>query len=251
MKSSLIRANPILFSPLYLNAENISTEKLLALYRIADLFFPQMGSSMMNTIMDVEKHSERLSVDCSPEERRKLILEMKDLSIDIQYILKDKDQKMMEVAVHIVPGELLKRAQQGKSELIQYQKLSDDLDKLIVKLIIKEIRRRFSHKVTDYFKTFRKNKQVPSFITQLLDMGWINRKGQLLKEASIDDLLTGKYHDQFEQLMPKELMHEGMHIRETIKTCFEIGQDYDDSLIRDAKKRHALLEITIRETKKR
>ena len=42
-----------------------------------------------------------------------------------------------------------------------------------------------------------------------------------------------------------------MQIRETIKTCFAIGQDNEDSLIKDAKKRHAMLEITIRETKKR
>ncbi|MEI6067146.1 MAG: hypothetical protein WCP96_07395 [Methylococcaceae bacterium] len=64
-----------------------------------------------------------------------------------------------------------------------------------------------------------------------------------------DELLTGKYHEQFEQLMPEELLQEGMQIRETIKTCFEISQEDADYLILDAKKRHALLEITIREAK--
>ncbi|MCK9401561.1 MAG: hypothetical protein M0Q51_16420 [Bacteroidales bacterium] len=249
-KPSLLRANPILFSPLYLNAEKVSTEKLLALYRVANLFFPQAGSGLVKTILDMEKHGERLSVDCSPEERRKLIREMKGMSMDIQYALSDEGQKMMEISIRIVPSEVLERAQQGTTDLIQYQKLSDDLDKLIVKLIVKEIRRRFTRKVMDYFQTFLKNKQVPSFITQLLDMGWINRKGQLLKGSSIDDLLTGKYHEQFERLMPEELLQEGMQIRETIKTCFAIGQDNADSLIQDAKKRHALLEIVIRETKK-
>ena len=87
---------------------------------------------------------------------------------------------------------------------------------------------------------------MPPFITQLLDMGWINNKGQLLKEASIDDLLTGKYREQFERLMPTEVLQEGMQIRETIKTCFAIGRNNEDSLIQDAGKRHALLEITIR-----
>ncbi|MCX6233308.1 MAG: hypothetical protein NT175_01090 [Bacteroidetes bacterium] len=249
-KPSLLRANPILFSPLYLDAEKVSTEKLLALYRVANLFSPQLAPGMVKSILDMEKHGERLSADCSPEERRKLIREMKGLSMDIQYALSDEGQKMMEISIHIVPSEVLERAQQGKIDLIQYQKLSDDLDKLIVKLIVKEIRRRFTLKVMNYFQTFLKSKQVPSFITQLLDMGWINRKGQLLKGASIDDLLTGKYREQFERLMPKELLQEGMQIRETIKTCFAIGQDNADSLIQDAKKRHALLEITIRENKK-
>jgi hypothetical protein len=50
--------------------------------------------------------------------------------------------------------------------------------------------------------------------------------------------------------MPKELLQEGMQIRETIETYFAISQDEDESLIRDAQRLHALLEITIRETKK-
>jgi len=81
-------------------------------------------------------------------------------------------------------------------------------------------------------------------------MGWINRDGQLQKGASIDDLLSGKYRGQFARLMPEELIQEGMQIRETIKTCFAVGADDPDSLIQDARKRHALLEITIQETRR-
>jgi len=246
-KPSLLRANPILFSPLYLNAEKFSTEKILALNRVVNLFFPQAGSGLVKTILNMEKHGERLSVDCSPEERRKLIREMKGMSMDIQYVLSDEGQKMMEISIHIVPSEVLEQAQQGMTNLITYQKLSDDFDKMIFKLVIKKIRRRFTLKVMDYFQTIYKNNPVPSFITKLLDIGWINRKGKLLKGTSIDDLLTGKYHKQFMRLMPEEILQEGRQIRETIKTCFVIGQDDADSLIQDAKKRHFLLEIVIQE----
>ena len=248
MKPSLLCADPIFFSPLYLNTKNISTEKLLALYRTANLFFSKKDN-VMNKILDMEKHSEKLSVDCSPIERHKLIHETKGLSIDFQCILKDEGQKMMEISVHIVPGEVLKRAQQGKSELIPHQMLVDNLGKLVIMLILKEIRRWFFYKVTDYFKTFGKNLQELSFITQLLNKDRINSGRSLLKETSIDDLRFWKYHDQFEQLMSKELLPEGMLVRETIKTCYKIGQDNDDSLIREAKQRQALLEITTRETK--
>ncbi|MEI6434752.1 MAG: hypothetical protein WCP32_07900 [Bacteroidota bacterium] len=223
-------------------------EKLLALYRFANLFFPQMGPGVVKTIMDMKMYSERLSVESAPEERRKLILDMKGLSMNIQYELKDDNQKVMEISIHIVPSEVLARAQQGNLDLSQLQKLSDDLDKMIAKLIVKEIRQRFIFKVRDYFQTFLKSAQAPPFITQLREMGWINRKGQILTGASIDDLLTGKYREQFERLMPNEILEEGMQIRETIQTCFAIGRDNDDSMILNAKKRHAILEITIRET---
>ncbi|MCX6280257.1 MAG: hypothetical protein NT004_19505 [Bacteroidetes bacterium] len=223
-------------------------EKLLALYRFANLFFPQMGPGVVKTIMDMKMYSERLSVESSPEERRKLILDMKGLSMNIQYELKDDNQKVVEISIHIVPSEVLARAQQGKLDLSQLQKLSDDLDKMIAKLIVKEIRQRFIFKVRDYFQTFLKSAQAAPFITQLREMGWINRKGQLLTGASIDDLLTGKYREQFERLIPNEILEEGMQIRETIKTCFAIGQEKDDSMIQNAKKRQAILEITIRET---
>lgn len=249
-KPSLLRANPILFSPLYLNAEKVSTGKLLALYRFAHLFFPQLGPSLVKTILDMEQHGERLSAGISPQEREHLIGEMEGLSMDVQYALKDGGQKMMEISIHIVPGEVLERARQGKIDLSQYQKLRDDLDKLIVGLIEKEVRRRFSGKVGEFFQTFLRSKRVPPFIGQLLDMGWINGEGQLLKDASIDDLLSGKYRSQFARLMPEELIQEGMQIRETIRTCFAVGADDPDSLIQDARKRHALLQITIRETRR-
>ena len=60
-KPSLLRANPVLFSPIYLNVEGDSTEKLLALYRFAHLFFPQLGPGIVQTLLDMERHGERLS----------------------------------------------------------------------------------------------------------------------------------------------------------------------------------------------
>ncbi|WP_295453465.1 hypothetical protein [uncultured Thiodictyon sp.] len=248
-KASLLSADPILFSPIYLDADNVSTEKLLALYRFANLFFPKMGSSLVKTIMDMERHGERLTANSSPHERRKLISQMESLSMDIQFKVCDGGQNVMEISIHIVPSEVLERAQQGGNSLTQYRELKDDLDKLIIKLIAKELSRRFTAKIAEGIKALTGIKQVPSFITQLLEMGWINGNGQLLQGASIDDLLTGKYRDQFEQLMPKELVQEGMQIRDTIETFFAISQDDTDSLIADARRRHALLEITLRETK--
>ncbi len=248
-KPSLLNADPIHFSPIYVNTENVSTEKLLSLYRFANIFFPRMGNNLVNTILDMEKNSERIIANCPPEERKKLIRRLKDLSVDLQFMVNDEGENVIEISIHIVPSEVLERAQQGGKDLFQYQKLSDDLDKIISKLIAKEISRRFTSKVTNRFKSFLGIGQTPSFINQLIGMGWINSKGQFLEEASIDDLLTGKYREQFEELMPRELLEEGMQIRETIETYFAISQDEDEFLIQEAQRRHALLEITIRETK--
>ena len=249
VKLSLLDADPILFSPIYVNTENVSTEKLLSLYRFANIFFPRMGSNLVSTIMDMEKNSERIIANCPPEERRKLIRRLKDLSVDLSFMVSDEGENVIEISIHIVPSEVLARAQQGRRDLMEYQKLSDELDKIISKMIAKEISKRFTSKVTDTFRSFLGINQAPSFIKQLLGMGWINSKGQLQKEASIDDLLTGQYREQFEELMPKELLEEGLLIRETIEAYFAISQDDDEYLIQDAQRRHSLLEITIRETK--
>ena len=249
-KVSLLHADPILFSPIYLDADKVSTAKLLALYRFVNLFFPKMGSSLVKTMMDMERHSERLTANSSPHERRKLISQMESLSMDIHFSVCDGGQNVMEISIHIVPSQVLERAQQGRTNLPQYQALQDHLDQLIVKLSAKELSRRFSAKIAAGLKALAGIKQVPAFICQLLEMGWINRDGQLLQGASIDDLLTGRFRDQFEQLMPKELLQEGMQIRDTIETFFAISQDDADSLIQDAKRRHALLEITLRETRR-
>lgn len=249
-KSSLLRADPILFSPIHLTADSVSTEKLLALYRFANLFFPKMGSGLVKTILDMERHSERLTAHSSPEERQKLIDQMEDLSMDIQFTVGNKGENVMEISIHIVPGEVLRRAQQGQGDLVYYQQLRDDLDKSIVKLIAKEVSRRFTANVAGRIKALAGIAQVPALITQLRDLGWINRSGELLQGASIDDLLTGKYRAQFEQLMPNEVLQEGMHIRETLQTFFVIGQQDAEYPTHVARQHHALLEITIREAKK-
>jgi len=248
-KPSLLRYNPILLSPIYLNAEQMSTEKLLALYRFAGLFFPQLGPGLAKTILDMEKHGERMTANISPEEREKLIGEIKGLSMDIQYALKDEGRKMLELSIHIVPGEVLERARQGKPDLEQCRQLRDELDKLVVRLVKREVRRRFTSKVEEFFHAFLRRKHLPAFIAQLLDMGWIDNKGRLTPNATIEDLLTGKYRAEFERLMPEEVMQEGLLIRETIETCFSDGIDDADAIFQDAEKRHTLLEITIKEVK--
>ncbi len=250
-KPSLLRANPVLFSPIYLNVEGDSTEKLLALYRFAHLFFPQLGPGIVQTLLDMERHGERLSAGLSAEERLKLIGEMKGLSMDIQYALKDEGKKMLELSVHIVPGEVLERAQQGAADLSQYTQLRDDIDKVIAKLIEKEIRKRFTDKVEGFLQKFINKPDVPSFVSQLLNMGWIDHKGRLTKGATIDDLVSGKYRAKFEELAPEELLQESLQIRDTIKTCFSVGVDDADCLLQDAKRRHALLEITIKSVEKK
>jgi len=94
-KASLLNADPILFSPIYLNSDNVSSEQLLAFYRFANLFFPKMGSNLVSTIMDMERHAERLTANSSPEQRRRLIRDMQGVRMDMQCTLSDETQKII------------------------------------------------------------------------------------------------------------------------------------------------------------
>jgi hypothetical protein len=246
-KSSLLDADPILFSPIRLNTDNISTDKLLAFYRFADLFFPRMGSGLVNTVLNMESHGERLTANCSPDERKRLIGKLRSLSMEMQFTLSDGGQSMLEMSVRIVPSEVLERAQQGRGDIVGYQRPGDDLDKLIARLVAKELNRRLASKVRGMFKVLAAIRQVPLTIAKLIGLSWADRDEQLLQGASIDDLLIGKYRAQFEQALPDELLHEGMDIRTTVATCFAISQYEAGSPIQGAKTRRALLEITIRE----
>lgn len=245
-KPSLLRNRPVLFSPLYLNADKISTTQLLAIYRFANLFFPKLGPGAVHLLLDMERYSGRLRAGITPEERRRLISEMKGMSMDIQYTLKDEGQRMLELSIHIVPSEVLHRAQQGEIGLNQCRQLRGDFDKLIVTLIEKEVRKRFTAKVENLLHDSLGKPHIPPLVSRLLDMGWINSEGRLMEGAAIDDLLTGKNRAKFERLAPEELIREGRNIRETILTCFAIGAEASGLLMHDAQKRHALLDITIR-----
>ncbi|MBU2573473.1 MAG: hypothetical protein KKH28_05295 [Elusimicrobia bacterium] len=246
LKPSLLRNRPLAFSPLYLNAGRISTVQLLAIYRFAGLFFPKLGPGIVQTLLDMERHSGRLRAGVAPEERRRLISDMKGMNMDIRYTLKEEGHKMLELSIHIVPSEVLNRAQQGEIDLNQCRQLREDFDKLIAALIEKEVRRRFTARVESLLHDSLGKPHVPPLVSRLLDMGWINGEGRLMEGVAIDDLLTGKHRAGFGRLAPEELIREGLQIRETIRTCFKIGAADTGLLIHDAKKRHAMLEITIR-----
>lgn len=244
-RPSLMGAEPILFSPIHLNVEGGSTDKLLALYRFAQLFFPQLGPGIVQTLLDMERHGERLCARIPPAERRQLISEMRGLSLDFHYALRDAGQKMLEFSIHIVPGDVLERAQQGRIDPGQYAQLRDEIDRLVMKLIEKEVCKRFTGKVEGFLQTFLDQPAAPPLVSQLLDTGWIDGQGRLAEGATIDDLVAGRYREQFEALAPEELLQEGLQIRETISTCFSAGVADADTLLQDARRRHALLEITI------
>lgn len=248
-KPSLLRNRPLIFSPLYLNAEKISTGQLLAVHRFAGLFFPKLCPGVMRILLDMEKHGGRLRAGLAPEERLRLMREMKGMSMDIQYTLKDEGHRMLELSIHIVPSEVLHRAQQGGVDLRQYRQLRDHFDKLIAAVVEKEVRLRFTARVESLLHDSLGKQDVPALVRRLLATGWINGEGRLREGAAIDDLIRGKHRTEFERLAPEELLREGLQIRGTIRTCFAAGAEDAGLFIGDAQRRHALLEITIREAR--
>ncbi|QVL49709.1 MAG: hypothetical protein KFB96_04200 [Thiocapsa sp.] len=165
----------------------------------------------MKTIMDMERHGERLTANSSPEEREKLIRQMNCLSVNIQLTVSDEEEKIMEMSVRIVPSEVLGRAQQGRNDLIHYHRLSDDLEKLVVKLIKKEVGRRFATKLADGFQALTGFRQVPSFITQLLKIGALpdfRRAYGLFKNRYLSQMQPYMRTPQFGQVFEYGYGHE-------------------------------------------
>ncbi|QVL48983.1 MAG: hypothetical protein KFB96_00075 [Thiocapsa sp.] len=210
-KASLLHADPIHFSPIYLSANTVSTEKLLPFYRFLNIFFPKIDSSLVKKIMDMERHGERLKANSSPEEREKLIRQMNCLSVNIQLTVSDEEEKIMEMSVRIVPSEVLERAQQGRNDLIHCPRLSDDLEKLVVKLITKEVSSRFATKLADGFQALTGFRQVPSFITQLLEIGalpYFRRTYGLFKNRYLSQMQPYMRTPKFGQVFEYGYGHE-------------------------------------------
>lgn len=248
--SSLLHADPLLFSPISLNADRVATDKLFAFYRFANLFFPTAGTSSVNTIMNMERHGERLTANCSPQERKRLIGKMKNLSMDMRLTVSDEGQNVIDMSIHIVPSEVLGQARQGMDIALPRQSDSGNaFDTLIARLIAKEINRRCAAKVVDLLKPLAGIAQIPALISRLLGIGQSDCSEQLPQAASIADLLLDEFRERFGQAMPEELVQEGMAIRTAIATCIAMSQCDADSPISDATARRAQLEIAIREAK--
>ena len=235
-----------LFSPIYVNADFLETDKTSALYKFATIFFPSMGPGILNILLDMEKYSNRVIASVGQKERENLIKELEGVTVEIRYIVKDRGKDMMAIPINISPAEVLKNATSGRGSRYN-KKMQEEIDKMIDSFVKKEIQHRIKTKIEDFLKGLLAKPKIPDMVKELLGIGYITKEGLLAEGTTIEDLISGKYKKLFDRIVPSELVSETLMIKDTISAYYNLEDKDYKSLANEILREKGILEITLGE----
>jgi len=235
-----------LFSPIRVNSE-IMDGKALALYKFSKILSPGIGSNVFNILLDMEKHSHKVIAEIDPKKRDSLIRELEGVTVEIQYLVKNKGKELLSVPITISPAKVLKNATVTERSSRYDDKMKDEITKIVISFIKKEIEHKIKAMVENLLKTLHVKPGMTSVFRKLLRRGLINEDGLLAEDATIEDLISGKYAKQLKKVIPEELISESLLIRDTINTFYDWDDDNYQNLANETLVEKGILEITLGE----
>ena len=239
-----------LFSPIHLDANALESGKTPALYKFTSVFFPNLGPSILKLLLDMEKGSRKVVSAIKPEERERLIKELEGVTVEMRYLVKDKEKEIMRIPINISPSEVLKNATLVKHDTRYNKEMQEEMNKIIISFIRKEFDHNVKTIIERTFEGLLAKPRIPSMLKELISRRLINREGRLAEGTTIEDIISGKYARLFEKVVPEELINEALLIKDTIETCYHL-EDKDYQIpVNEALREKGILEITLGEAKR-
>lgn len=240
-----------LFSSLYINADILQTNKSIALYKFTTIFFPNIGPSILNLLLDMERLSRKVIASIKVNERERLVKELEGITIEMRYLIKDQGRELMVLPIQISPSEVLRNATLVKLGSRDTQKMRQEINRILISFIRKEIQRKIKTMTEDFLKNLLTKPKVPAMFKRLLSLGLIDKEGHLAEGTTIKDLISGKYARLFKKVIPEEFINEAVLIQETFKAYYDWeGEDYQ-TLANEVLREKGILALTLGEIRKR
>ena len=239
------------FSPIRISADMLEGDKPLAVYEFTNIFFPNLIPSIVTLLMDMERHSQRLITAIAPLKRERLISDLEGVTVEIRYLIKDKGKELVALPINICPAEVLRNAVLAKRGSRYTEKMQEEISQILVSFIAKEIQRRIKGMVEGALKTLLTKPRMPAILKKLMGLGLVDKEGRLARDATIEDLISGKYAGLFKKVVPEELINEALMLKETIKACYGWEGENDLSSANEALAEKGILEIVLGEIKEK
>ena len=213
------KTGPAAFSPLYINEALLDSRKALALFKFTQHFFPQLSPNLVNLLLDMENQSRRVIAAVPLKEREQLIRDLNGVTVELKCMIKDNGREMMSLPFTIMPAEVLQRAAVGKPVMPGWEKQRKEMERIIIALIEKEIQRKIKLVLEACLKPLMVKPRLPAMLKDLISRGLINRDGRLADNATIMDLVSGRYARLFADKLPEEVLNEAWLIQKTLQAC--------------------------------
>ena len=186
-----------------------------------------------------------------PKKRERLIKDLEGVTVEMHYLIKDKGKELVALPINISPAEVLRNAMLSKQGSRYTEKMQEEISQILVSFIAKEIQRKIKGMIEGALKNLLTKPRMPATLKKLLNLGLVDKECRLARDATIEDLISGKYAGLFKKVVPEELINEALMLKETIKACYGWEGENDLSSANEALAEKGILEIVLGEIKEK
>jgi len=171
------------------------------------------------------------------------------VTVELKCMLKDNGREMMSLPIMLLPAEVLRQAAVGKPVTPGWEKQRKEMERLVIALIEKEIRRKMKLILEACLKPLMVKPRLPTMLKELISRGLVNRDGRLAADTTIMDLVSGRYARLFADKLPEEVLNEAWLIQKTLQACAREPSEPEENyaaLVQEALRAQRILSMTLK-----
>lgn len=198
------------FSPIYVDANLFSSEKVRDLYRFAMGVFPQMMSQAVLAFRNSRQTLPK-KLRMSEMERKELVQALKGISLHVKFsIKKDGMGEIMAIPFSMRPNTILGQLDTEKQNPSEFRAHVKELQEVLLPLVQNAIKQRLKEVMAKVLTLEALRPKVRVEIQNMIREGLITSEGKIVEGVELDRFLIEKYSSLFKQVDMEILKTAGM-----------------------------------------
>lgn len=200
------------FSPVYVNANLLTSEKISSLYRFIITVFPGVVQTVSTyAISDLTKGVKRWSDSITEDGKKELIKALKGTSIDINVsINQDGAGHILSLPFNVRMDYFLEKFVEAKAGTTKLDTEIKEIKEVLLPIIRAAIKQRIKELLEGFLTLEALRPAVRVEIKKLIEEGLITKEGRIAEGVDIDELLSGEHAIVFNKVDAEELLRCGL-----------------------------------------
>lgn len=200
------------FYPIHVNANLLTSGRVVSLYRLAKTVFPQMGQAISATAFtNITKGIKHWSDNITETERKKLAGSLKGLSVNINISIEEEGKgEILTIPFNIKTDHILENIIRGKPGVTKLDSELKEIKEVLLPVIKGAMKQRIKELAEDFLTLEVLKPELRVEIKQLIDEGLVTKEGKIPEDVDLDQLLCEEYASVFKKVDMKDLAKSGL-----------------------------------------
>lgn len=200
------------FYPIHVNANLLTSEKVISLYHFAKIVFPQMGQAISaSAFTNLTKGIRQWTSSITETDRNKLAQSLKGISVNVNISIEEEGRgEIITIPFNIKTDYIIENLIGVKSGVTRLDSEVKEIKEILLPVIKSAMKQRIKELAEDFFTLEVLKPEMRVEIKQLIDEGMITNEGRLSEGVTLDDLLCEEYASVFKKVDIEELARAGL-----------------------------------------